>query len=220
MNRRIPIRIEILAEVIKKNEQESQILEERKITKTKALDLLLRSALRSLYFFIGKKTIDIIDETGTTKTLTWNEPFKSDECIPITVDETVEGRPKQSLIHWAYKIAVGTSTIQPSINDYDLKEKVAETNALTITDLSELDSDAVFSIKASFTFATNVTISEVGLYGLALENEYHALGADSIQVHSLVKRIFLVDRSLFDPPIEIRAGESLNIVYRIYIAPP
>lgn len=87
-------------------------------------------------------------------------------------------------------IGVGSGTTPPSSDDYELEALISKIQAS-----AGQVGDSVY-ISALFSFSTDTTVSEVGLYA-------RFVGVD-----------FLMDRTVLGTPITVSAGQTLSVAYR------
>jgi len=94
------------------------------------------------------------------------------------------------------KIAVGTGTTAPARTDYALESKVAETTAVTVTEIDY----ATVTAAASITLTTAADITEAGFFF------YSATDA----------KWFMMIRDTF-PAVSVPAGGTISITFKIEI---
>ena len=123
----------------------------------------------------------VVDVTGATRTITA-------KCTQIvTVINTTSNYDCGSYI------GVGTGTTPPTKTDYKLVNEVARHPAsATFTDGS-----VTFTVSATFTLASDVNVTEVGLYWKEGYSGY----------------IWLLDRTLLDAPVLFPANTPMTVAY-------
>ncbi len=100
------------------------------------------------------------------------------------------------------RIAVGSGTGVPSPSDIDLFNRIA-----TIGPLTERGYNTThywISLTATFTFESNTTITEVGLFAFVW----------------IASKYLLLVHDILDTPVSVSANESLDINYVIYFTAP
>jgi len=96
-------------------------------------------------------------------------------------------------------IAIGNGTTSPSLDDYALESEIAE--AVASFDLNE--ENGILTLSAGFTPDVDITISEVGLFLECAVGGYTTCGK------------VLLDRTVLDTPINVSAGQTATVAYRI-----
>jgi hypothetical protein len=90
-------------------------------------------------------------------------------------------------------IGIGTGTTPPTKQDYKLASEVARTAA----GATYADGGTSFSVSATFSLSSDTQITEVGLFWKEGYNGY----------------IFLLDRTLLDPPVTFPANTPMVVNY-------
>ena len=135
------------------------------------------------------RTITVVDETGTARTVYTQYPAYSSSYN--TFNSTLSGDVGAI-------IAVGTGTAPPTRDDYKLASELARAWA----SVSVAEDAGIVTLTAGFTWATNQTISEIGLILQAC-----------IQMSPYVIT-FLLDRTVLSSPVSVPAGATLTVAYR------
>jgi hypothetical protein len=100
------------------------------------------------------------------------------------------------------KIAIGTGTAAPSINDYALGAQVA--SATPSTSESTTSTSGYWQLTASFSFTQSYSISEFGIY-----QDFNDYGGATHTV--------LLNRDVLSTPISVVSGDSLTVTYQIRV---
>jgi hypothetical protein len=90
-------------------------------------------------------------------------------------------------------IGIGTGTTPPTKQDYKLASEVARVAASA----TYVDGSTSFSVSATFSLSSDTQITEVGLFWKEGYNNY----------------IFLLDRTLLDPPVTFPADTPMVVSY-------
>jgi len=92
------------------------------------------------------------------------------------------------------KAKIGLSSGSEAIDQYNLLEPYSETTNIKVS-YDELDGKPIITIKATFSVDEDVTIYEVGLFGVFRDN------------------YFMVERTVFRDGISLVAGQTLEITW-------
>lgn len=163
--------------------------------------MILRNWYNALKAEITHSVIDngVIDHQGVARPAGWYSNYTGCGIFYInSVDisnEALSGR-----------IVVGSGTTLPTLDDYKLENRI--TSGLSGSLVRTVDGSGINYVDLSNISTSAITVSEIGLYGLAYR------GANT----SSANRI-LIERSTFDP-ITIQPGEIARIEYKININVP
>lgn len=147
--------------------------------------------LAALFEFTGyqkDRDITVVDESGATKTVR----IKTASDVPFFNSTYTRGI--------GAAIAVGSGTTAPTRSDNALESKIEH----RVAGVKWEDNSDYISIYASFSFDSEVTISEVALF------------YETIDVNKALTRIYF-DRTVLDEPISITPPGSVTVEYRIAI---
>lgn len=111
-----------------------------------------------------------------------------------------------------YGIRLGTGTTAPTENDYSLESVITSGLSASINNSSIRNSsgniETIFAVTVTNTSASNITIGEIGYYGV--QPMYDSEGSSSSSNHNV-----MYDRTLLNAPVTISAGDSATINYRV-----
>lgn len=165
---------------------------------TKNWGAFMAGTLKLLFNSLHSNTYMAIDENGTAYYFGQDANNTSSDYLwrscPIT-QVNVKPILNQSVL------AVGSGIAQPTINDYKLKAELARAPASAPTLLIENNTIKI-RFSATFSFASQQTVSEAGIY----LNLYCNTNLD--------RAYFLVARDVFNP-VQVPAGGSITIIYEI-----
>ena len=131
------------------------------------------------------ESTDMVDETGTTRSIEAKRP------VSAYLFNTTNSYECGSFI------VIGTGTTPPTRGDYAPESEIDRRGA----DAQYIPEYGFVSVRASFTLAQDATISEVAL----------------VWKEGLRGYTFLFDRTVLDTPIDVTAGSTITVEYRIYI---
>jgi hypothetical protein len=100
------------------------------------------------------------------------------------------------------KIAIGTSTTAPSINDYALGVQVA--SVAPSMSVFTTSTSGYWQLAASFSFTQSYNITEFGIY-----QDFNDYGGATHTV--------LLNRDVISTPIQVVSGDTLTVTYQIRV---
>ena len=141
-----------------------------------------------LFYYLegsAEKTVSVTDRGGTART--------------IHVVDSDFGQLFQGCTYgYGPKIAIGSGTTPPSIDDYTLESLIS----IAIASFQLNEDMGIVTISASFTPSEDITINEVGLFIRMTDGAGHWFEV-------------LVDRTVLDTSIQVSAGQTATVAYKI-----
>jgi hypothetical protein len=128
-------------------------------------------------------SIDFVDLSGAS----WRYPYIVTDSLMIIGSGCVERAPY---------IGFGASSIAPSRSDYKLISELVRVRGSHFVD----ESAFTCYVSGSWSPTSDVTVCEVGLYMLVCDS-------------GGVARYVLFDRSVLDPCVSVRAGDTISVTY-------
>jgi len=141
--------------------------------------------------------------TATNKELiypAWTAEDGSTSTPPINYIHGASETTVSGVSSIAVKIALGTSTTPPSIDDYRLGNKVVEFGATRYMFGSNSTHMWIY-IRGVYTATSTITFQEVGMFGYFY----------------ITYKWFMLFRDVLPQPITLNAGDSIIVGYYIYI---
>jgi len=132
----------------------------------------------------------MVDESGTSRT-------PGSGCYHSTFYTTVSGVGSISL-----KVALGSGTTTPTINDYALANKLAEA-PVTYYTFSYNSTHMWIAVKATYTASSAISVTEVGLF------IYYNYASTSYAWFMLFRDVI--------PQVNLASSNTLEVWYYIYI---
>lgn len=112
----------------------------------------------------------------------------------------------------SYGIRLGTGTTAPTENDYSLESVITSGLSASVNSSSIRNSsgniETIFAVTVTNTSTSDITIGEIGYYGLQPMHTSEGSAASS-------NYAIMYDRTLLNAPVTIGAGDSATINYRI-----
>ena len=140
----------------------------------------------------SSKSVTLIDTANTSKTT---------NVYAVVSSYVVFTNTNYSALN--VTIAVGDNASSPSRSDYNLKGSILGEATVSAT---YVDGSGIVNVTASFSFASAVTVYEIGLF---MEMMYSS--------SSPYKFKTMLDRTVVADGIPVAVGQTLNITYQIPI---
>jgi hypothetical protein len=179
--------------VIERREINRDLFEEYLRREEASRDYSTRWFVRMLFYLFkyttksGTDQAPVTDTTGTARNIRMKYPT-GDVIFNCTYSADV-----------GFYIGVGTGTTPPTRDDYKMENKIAE----GVASASVTEDAGIITLTAGFTWATDMTISEIGL-------EWYVNFSSASPYNCRV----LCDRTVLNTPITVPAGATLTVVYR------
>ncbi|MEM4878232.1 MAG: hypothetical protein QW616_05745 [Thermoplasmata archaeon] len=167
-----------------------EVIKDNEVIKTIEKDLIMRQAFKMLYDILISKA----------EYSTYKAENGSDYLVYMSIGHGFEAKLLRS-------IAIGTGKTAPNFNDYKLENKIAEAGISIQNYTEDIQNNQIyFDAVANFNINQQITIYEFGIFG-QINDAYTG------DLHN-----FLVCRDVIPEGVNVPAGSTLKITYRITLS--